>query len=76
MLDREGALAAIPKMLPADTAKRTRMLEGIRRTVHAAGAATGERAERLAQIEELFRSGRQAVTTRQVPRKTRRLTKA
>ena len=75
MLDREGALAAIPKMLPADTAKRTRMLEAIRRTVHAAGAATGERAQRLAQIEKLFRSGRQAVTTRQVPRKTRRLTK-
>ena len=62
MLDREGALAAIPTMLPADTAKRTRMLEAIRRIVHAAGAATGERAERLAQIEELFRSGRQAVT--------------
>ena len=76
LLDRDAALAAIPKMLPADTTQRTRMLEAIRRTVQAAGAATGERAERLAQIEKLFRSDRQAVTARQVPRKGRRLAKS
>jgi hypothetical protein len=76
MLDREGALAAIPKMLPADGSKRARMLEAIRRTVHAAGAATGERAERLAEIESLFGSGQKAVTTRRAPPKGRRLTKS
>jgi len=76
LLDRDAALAAIPKMLPADTTQRTRMLEVIRRTVQAAGAATGERAERLAQIEKLFRSDRQAVTARQVHRKGRRLAKS
>ncbi|MEJ8827484.1 DUF3141 domain-containing protein [Variovorax humicola] len=74
MLDPEGALAAIPKMLPPDMNERRRMLEAVRRTVHAIGAATGERAERLAQIEELFCSNENAVTTRSASRKTRRLT--
>jgi pimeloyl-ACP methyl ester carboxylesterase len=76
MLDREGALAAIPKMLPADTTKRARMFDAIRRTIHATGAPTGEQADRLAQIESLFRSGRQAVTTRPTPRKVRRVAKS
>jgi hypothetical protein len=58
VLDPEAALAAIPKMLPADAAARRRMVEAIRRTIEAAGAATGERAERLARIEALFVAGR------------------
>ena len=54
LLDRDGALAAIPKMLPADPAVRTEMLDVIRRTAESVGTASGDRAERLAQIEKLF----------------------
>jgi len=76
MLDREAALAAIPKMLPADGPTRKRMLEAIRRTVNAAGVASGERADRLKQIEALFHAGRQTAKTRRVPVKARRLAKS
>ena len=44
VLDQAAALAAIPKMLPADTARRARILEDIRRTVRAAGAVAGGKA--------------------------------
>ena len=54
LLDRDGALAAIPQMLPADADARTKMLAAIRSVVSAVGEITGERAERLAQIEQLF----------------------
>ncbi len=54
LLDRDGALAAIPKMLPADADARTEMLAAIRTVVSAVGEVTGERAERLARIEQLF----------------------
>ena len=54
LLDRDAALAAIPKMLPADTGARTQMLSIIREMVAATGEPTGERAARLAQIEKLF----------------------
>jgi hypothetical protein len=54
LLDRDGALAAIPKMLPADADVRAKTLAAIRSIVSAAGEVTGERAERLAQIEKLF----------------------
>ncbi len=54
LLDRDAALAAIPKMLPADTGARTQMLSVIREIVAATGEPTGERAARLAQIEKLF----------------------
>jgi hypothetical protein len=54
MLDRDGALAAIPKMLPADADARTKTLAAVRAVVSAVGEATGERAEWLAQIEKLF----------------------
>jgi len=70
MLDPAGALAAIAKMLPADSAKRASMLEGIRRTVRAAGAVTGVRAERLAQVERLFAGSAASPRTARVPRKT------
>ena len=60
LLDREGALAAIPKMLPPDAATRKRLLDVIRRTVEAAGPATGARAQRLAQVEDLFAVGKAA----------------
>jgi len=54
LLDQDAALAAIPKMLPADAARRAKALEAIRRTVQAAGKPTGERAERLAFIEKMY----------------------
>ena len=71
MLDPEGALAAIPKMLPTDRTLRTRILEAIRRTAQAAGAVSGERAQRLARIEKLFGTGMPAAKTHKTARKTR-----
>lgn len=54
ILDQDSALAAIPKMLPADPATRNDMLEKIRRVVSAVGKPAGVRAKRLAEIEQLF----------------------
>jgi hypothetical protein len=54
LLDRDAALEAIPRMLPADAAARAQVLGRIRRVVSAAGELSGERAERLAQVEKLF----------------------
>jgi len=54
LLDRDEALAAVPKMLPADAVVRAEILAAIRAVASAAGEVTGERAERLAQIEKLF----------------------
>jgi hypothetical protein len=56
LLDPKGALAAIPRMLPADPAVRNEAAEAIRRVVSAIGPPEGLRAERLAQIENLFAS--------------------
>jgi hypothetical protein len=56
-LDRDKALAAIPKMLSGDRAIRSHTLEALRRTAKAAGALTGEQAQRLAQVEKLFSAG-------------------
>jgi hypothetical protein len=70
VLDREGALAAIPKMLPPDAASRKHVLESIRRTVLAAGQATGEKAERLAQVEALFAGSKPVKQIEKAPRKT------
>jgi hypothetical protein len=63
-LDCEGALAAIPKMLSTDRARRTRLLEILHRTVRATGEVTGERAQRLAQVEQLFSTGLPAAPSR------------
>ena len=57
LLDRDAALAAIPKMLPAGSSVRAELLDRIRRVVSAVGEPSGERAERLAQIEKLFGAG-------------------
>jgi pimeloyl-ACP methyl ester carboxylesterase len=54
MLDPEGALAAIPKMLPADADARRKTLAAMRAVVSAAGEVSGERAERLARIEAIL----------------------
>jgi pimeloyl-ACP methyl ester carboxylesterase len=56
LLDQDAALAAIPKMLPPDPAERAQLLGAIRAVASAPGELTGERAERLQQIEQLFQS--------------------
>ena len=57
MLDRDAALAGISKMLPPDAAGRKALLVAIHRAVEAAEPPSGERARRLAQIEEIFSGG-------------------
>jgi len=65
LLDRDGALAAIPQMLPNDPAVRTQILDAIHRTIKAIGEPTGERAERLAQVDKMFAdAGKPASTPR------------
>ncbi|HSD18139.1 MAG TPA: DUF3141 domain-containing protein [Thermomonas sp.] len=56
-LDCEAALTAIPAMLPPDAERRQRLLTALRRAVLATGEVSGERAERLAQVEALFGTG-------------------
>jgi len=56
LLDRDAALAAIPKMLPAAAAVRAEALARIRQVVSAVGEPSGERAERLARIDKLFQA--------------------
>ena len=69
LLDRDAALAAIPKMLPADAATRTRILDTLRRTVGAAGQPTGEKAQRLAQIEQMCAGTLPVARRKPAPRK-------
>ena len=64
MLNCDAAMAAIPGMLPAAQAERSKALEMIRRTVSATGKVTGERAKRLAQIETLFAGGETEVAAK------------
>ncbi|PPQ32720.1 hypothetical protein CCR94_04650 [Rhodoblastus sphagnicola] len=54
LLDRDAALAAIPKMLKSGAGDRAEALETIRQVMAAAGEPDGERTERLARIEKLF----------------------
>lgn len=60
ILDPDGALEAIPKMLSADARARRDALAVIRAVVSAAGEVTGERARRLARIETIL--GKRAPT--------------
>ena len=54
LLDQKSALAAVPKMLPEDPVTRNDTLEKIRRVVSVVGKPEGVRAQRLAEIEQLF----------------------
>jgi hypothetical protein len=54
LLDREAALAAIPKMLPEDLNKRRAVLAAMREVLSASGEITGERETRLQRIAGLF----------------------
>ena len=54
LLDPEAALAAIPKLLPADMGERRKGLAAIRNVLSAAGEISGEAAERLQKVTALF----------------------
>jgi hypothetical protein len=53
-LEPEATLAAIPKLLPADTAERRKGLAAIRNVLSSGGEISGEAAERLKKVAALF----------------------
>jgi hypothetical protein len=57
LLDREQALAAIPKLLPEEVDQRRAVFEATREVLSASGEITGERASRLERIAGLFGVG-------------------
>ncbi|MBB4422239.1 hypothetical protein GGD66_000765 [Bradyrhizobium sp. CIR48] len=54
LLDREGALAAIPRLLPEDMNQRRAAFEAMCEVLSASADITGERANRLRRVAELF----------------------
>ena len=56
LLDEDAALAAIPAMLQRGGGEAKRLLVALQKTIHAAGAPEGAKAERLAKVEKLFAS--------------------
>jgi pimeloyl-ACP methyl ester carboxylesterase len=57
LIDQEAALAAIPSLLPADLDRRRRALAAIRDILSAREEISGEAAQRLDRIGELFGVG-------------------
>ncbi|MGJ5092881.1 DUF3141 domain-containing protein [Bradyrhizobium oligotrophicum] len=54
LLDEEGALAAIPKLLPDDGDQKRSAFGAIRAVLSASGDITGARASRLKRVADLF----------------------
>jgi pimeloyl-ACP methyl ester carboxylesterase len=54
LIDREGALTAIQKLLPEDLNQRRAAFTAIREVLSASGEITGERASRLQRVAALF----------------------
>lgn len=54
VLDREGALAAIPKILPEDINQRRAAIDAVREVLSASEDITGESATRMKRVAELF----------------------
>jgi len=54
LLDQEGALAAIPKLLPDNASERQAAFAAIREVLSASAAISGEVARRLSRVAELF----------------------
>jgi hypothetical protein len=54
LLDREAALAAIPKLLPESADDRRLAFAAIREVLSASAAISGEVADRLRRVAELF----------------------
>jgi hypothetical protein len=64
LIDEEGALAAIPSMLPADTESRSNALHLIRQVLGARGELSVEDKRRLDEVERLFGIGKEPATAR------------
>jgi hypothetical protein len=54
LLDREAALAAIPKLLPKNVDERRKAFAGIEEVLSASAEISGEVAQRLKQVAGLF----------------------
>jgi pimeloyl-ACP methyl ester carboxylesterase len=54
LLDQEGALAAIPRLLPDNASERHAAFAAIREVLSASAAISGEVAKRLKRVAELF----------------------
>ena len=54
LLDQEGALAAIPKLLPDDVNQRRTLVASMREVLSVSGEVTGERANRLQRFATLL----------------------
>jgi hypothetical protein len=54
LLEPEAAVAAIPKLLPADMGERRKAFAAIRSILSAVGEISGETAERLQKVASLF----------------------
>ncbi|HMO27796.1 DUF3141 domain-containing protein [Enterovirga sp.] len=54
LLDRDGALAAIPKLLPDDADQRRAAFDAVRHVLSASAEITGEPARRFRRVAELF----------------------
>jgi len=54
LLDRDGAPAAIPKLLPDNASERHAAFTAIREVLSASAAISGELAKRLKRVAELF----------------------
>ncbi|QAU45687.1 TerB family tellurite resistance protein [Bradyrhizobium guangzhouense] len=57
LLDQEGALAAIPRLLPDDINQRRTLIAAMREVLSASGEITGERASRLQRVATLLGVG-------------------
>jgi hypothetical protein len=64
LLDREAALAAIPKLLPDNADDRRTAFAAIRDVLSASAAISGEAAGRLQRIAELFGVDAQEISAR------------
>jgi hypothetical protein len=62
LLDREAALAAIPKLLPKNMDQRHKAFAAIQRVLSASAEISGEVARRLTQVAGLFGVDDQANT--------------
>ena len=54
LIDEDAALAAIPDLLPSDQQVRRRTFATLRQILSVSGAITGEAAEQLKRIAQLF----------------------
>ena len=67
LLDPEGALSAIPSLLPASTDERQKALAAIRQVLSASGEISGEAAERLKRVVTLFETSGPALASPTTP---------